>query len=323
MFLGGADPRMAPELRVPSLKAMLRFWWRALAWPRFLVENDYDQNLAFQGLSRYEDDLFGSTRTGQSRFLMQANWANRNGNADKFVSVSDWPPNSPYGSGYLGYGITKSRVLPHQVGIYEKTEFEIQCVFRPTREQNLQTIPCWKSEITTALQALGLFGGLGSRSRRGFGSVHLSKLDDQPVAIPNINSLKKQIGMLLPKRERVELPPFTSFSRHARIVLFQPASQSAARQAHKELGDSYRNFRGQPGQLRGATKRPLGLPLAGVDTDRRRASPVFMHIHPVEQSHVGIVTFLPAVFHPQYPQGNVPEFYSIIHEWLNQLEIVA
>jgi len=30
MFLGGADHE--EEIRVPSIKGALRFWWRALAW---------------------------------------------------------------------------------------------------------------------------------------------------------------------------------------------------------------------------------------------------------------------------------------------------
>jgi CRISPR-associated protein Cmr1 len=172
------------------------------------------------------------------------------------------------------------------------------------------------------MQAMGFFGGLGSRSRRGFGSICLTKLDDQSVPMPSVNTLKDQIRNVIPDAEGVDLPPFTAFSQHTRILLTQSANNFSARQAHEELGNLYRDFRGQPGRLRGATKRSLGLPLTGVDTERRRASPVFMHIHPVEQSHVAIVTFLPAEFHPDYPQGNSPEFYSVIHEWLNQMEVV-
>jgi CRISPR type III-B/RAMP module RAMP protein Cmr1 len=34
LFLGGADPARTVELRAPSIKGVLRFSWRALAWSR-------------------------------------------------------------------------------------------------------------------------------------------------------------------------------------------------------------------------------------------------------------------------------------------------
>ncbi|MEW9082294.1 type III-B CRISPR module RAMP protein Cmr1 [Caldanaerobacter subterraneus] len=34
MFMGGADNRTDTELRPSSLKGLLRFWFRAVAWPQ-------------------------------------------------------------------------------------------------------------------------------------------------------------------------------------------------------------------------------------------------------------------------------------------------
>ena len=48
MFLGGAEPTKA-ELRVPSIKAAMRFWWRAL----------YDGN-NIENLAEKEAEIFGS-----------------------------------------------------------------------------------------------------------------------------------------------------------------------------------------------------------------------------------------------------------------------
>ena len=48
MFLGGADPTKA-ELRVPSIKAAMRFWWRAL----------YDGN-DIENMAKKEAEIFGS-----------------------------------------------------------------------------------------------------------------------------------------------------------------------------------------------------------------------------------------------------------------------
>lgn len=59
MFLSGAD-QTAAELRLPSFKGALRFWWRALAPARDV-----------QQLRDVEDFLFGSTRAGASRVRMR------------------------------------------------------------------------------------------------------------------------------------------------------------------------------------------------------------------------------------------------------------
>ena len=49
MFLGGANTTDA-ELRVPSIKGMLRFWWRATCWIESLEK-----------MKKEEAEIFGST----------------------------------------------------------------------------------------------------------------------------------------------------------------------------------------------------------------------------------------------------------------------
>ena len=62
LFCAGADPNRA-ELRLPSFKGALRFWWRALAWSRCGGD--------LEGIRRQEDALFGSASGGQSRLIMR------------------------------------------------------------------------------------------------------------------------------------------------------------------------------------------------------------------------------------------------------------
>jgi CRISPR-associated protein Cmr1 len=69
LFLGGADPKGGVvELRPPSIKGVLRFWWRAIAWSRFAG------NLGH--IRKEEERLFGSagheTSGGQASFLLRA-----------------------------------------------------------------------------------------------------------------------------------------------------------------------------------------------------------------------------------------------------------
>ena len=49
MFLAGADG-MTPELRAPSIKGALRFWWRAM-----------NGDLSLEELKRREAEIFGGT----------------------------------------------------------------------------------------------------------------------------------------------------------------------------------------------------------------------------------------------------------------------
>ena len=46
MFIGGGDKQEAPEIRPPSVKGALRFWWRALQWGECLNSQNQDVSAA-------------------------------------------------------------------------------------------------------------------------------------------------------------------------------------------------------------------------------------------------------------------------------------
>ena len=62
MFLGGAEQQA--ELRLPSFKGALRFWWRASVWPTVAAHGE-----SLSNLYRREAEIFGSSeeRIGQSK----------------------------------------------------------------------------------------------------------------------------------------------------------------------------------------------------------------------------------------------------------------
>ena len=53
LFLGGAKPEDSAELRPPSIKGLLRFWFRAIVWPRL-------QN--WEKVQDLENKIFGCTK---------------------------------------------------------------------------------------------------------------------------------------------------------------------------------------------------------------------------------------------------------------------
>ena len=70
MFLAGADGK-TPELRPPSIKGALRFWWRAMNG--HLVEKKKDKNgkeyWDYTELKKQEAEIFGGTDR-RSNFLI-------------------------------------------------------------------------------------------------------------------------------------------------------------------------------------------------------------------------------------------------------------
>ena len=60
MFLGGSDSReCAEKIRPSSLKGALRFWWRALNWGRVYSASGKNTDAALQQLHKEEGALFG------------------------------------------------------------------------------------------------------------------------------------------------------------------------------------------------------------------------------------------------------------------------
>jgi len=162
-YLGGADSQ--PEWRAASIKGALRFWYRA-------IDPDF---------SRHEDRIFGSVHDddagGQGAILLvdrlpegdpkkppppAPTWSWRN--FDKLpYEVRDSPPHN--GFVYLGYpfGLRGNEGrLAFAPGLKRKLRV---VVLRDEHEERV------RRGLLAAIWLLGTVGGLGSRSRRGFGSL--------------------------------------------------------------------------------------------------------------------------------------------------------
>lgn len=163
MFLGGAEHQA--ELRLPSFKGALRCWWRALAWERV------------KDVSRLRDEeaaLFGSSdeRGGQSKVLVRL---------DRVATIptalcpkeklKDGTQVVGSGARYLGYGVMEAFAS----GIKNTVEGQLtrSCLPAPfTFTVNLLLKPSIKpeqtQEVAQTLKVLGLIGGFGSKSRKGY-----------------------------------------------------------------------------------------------------------------------------------------------------------
>jgi CRISPR-associated protein Cmr1 len=300
MFIGGADQTPADGIRPPSFKGALRFWWRALNWTRFRAIAPSDER-GLVLLHGAEARLFGSAAkaeqaSGQSLFLLRVTRQPGTGRE------AGWPENNT-GSGYLGYGLMATNEAAHRIGIREGADFDVQLRFKPGATQDDA------ASVQEALQALGLFGGLGSRARRGFGSLTLVQLNGED-ALLDATGFEQAAGGVLDSAQAVEaFPPYTAFTRQARFGVL--ATGSDPRRVHSQAGNQYRTHRGQASTLRGNDKIPFGLPLQGIDADSRRASPLLFHVQALrQQQYAAAVLYLPARFHhdKRYQPSDLAQF---------------
>ncbi len=225
MFIGDANQE-ATCIRPPSFKGALRFWWRALNWGRFYQQKSSNETEALKALYEEEVRLFGGSaeKGGQGCFLLSVQ--SKQFNLTKAPKVHD-SFSSKAAARYLGYGLmvaygrndgtTKNGQLERGC-INENQPFTVKLVFRDKIEDS----------IVVALKALGLLGGLGSRSRHGMGSITLEalKIDDQePWACPSTVEKYDEVvkGLFLSANGDVKPasvttePPFTAFWKKSRI----------------------------------------------------------------------------------------------------------
>lgn len=305
MFIGDGI-QQADSVRPPSIKGALRFWWRALNWAPALDAAKGDTDRALAQLHQDEAQLFGAAAKqdaatqqpsgGQGLFRLAVE------QPAKLNKDSGWPKGGNSQGGYLGYGLWETRSSSAREFLTEGQSFTLTLAFKAAataehRRQMRQAVTLW-----------GLLGGLGSRARRGFGSVALTALDGEPMAVTSAADYTARIQAALgdaPWPEAPQQVPFTAWSRQARCLAF--ATATSARQAIGHIEGPYKEVRTE---LRGKQKAVYGLPLAGHDDKNRRAGPLIMHVHPLGDGFLPIVTYLPARFHPAYPEATLADAQS-------------
>lgn len=336
MFLSG-QPGKA-EMRPPSFKGALRFWYRAIAL-------SHHQN-KIKKVRLDEEKLFGTTEN-QGLFLLKI----RN-----IGSIKSSFQEEKWGNGelYLGYGLfDKNKPSRHYLKENHKFEVTLLC------KENNESINLLKE----ALIALGLFGGLGSRTRRGFGSISLETLkQDGDICWQgpkNLEELEDKIKKFINNLGHLsdKLPEYSAFSNKSYVVIVDKADNS--KDLLNKIGEEMLNFRkenrGNDGKLawkaldaednkdypKTHPKRVVfGLPHNYFFKDQkrgirivpqndkvygRRASPLIIHIHKLEREYVGVMLTLPARFLPEgvgisYDNKHtvpVNVDYRMLHQFIN------
>ena len=165
MFLGGAD-QQAGRIRESSIKGALAFWWRALNYAQYVEKAGGKQTDALKLMQKKEQQLFGGPE-GQGIFLLKV--------VESTAEVSSEPISS--GSNcHLSY---IARGLLNHNGQCENNRNYIKASNRFTLKilLNKRHLVEQENQLINAIKIFGLLGGLGSRARRGWGSVSLYSLE--------------------------------------------------------------------------------------------------------------------------------------------------
>jgi len=342
LFCGGATGSAA-EVRVPSLKGVLRWWWRALAWSR--CEGDLDK------IHKQEAALFGSANHGQSHVIMRLVPSAAPRMRDPGDRLMFDGKVVGEGARYLGYGVMEAFRSENKK--VEAGQLTRACLDAPLEIKLSLGVRKLGSEqrawLLEALRALGLLGGLGAKSRKGYGSLVLRSIlmDDQPIWSPpgSGEELQRAIAALLPSASVTDtLPAYTALSPRTRIVLYAGRERQSPLELLDVIGRQMMRYRswGHDGKVLGRERegnfKPdhdlmrvqlprqrrthpvrivFGLPhnYGKNDDDKvgpgdrgatdRRASPLLIHIHECGTTPIAVLSFLPAQFLPNGDQATI------------------
>jgi len=336
MFIGGANQDPSDGIRPPSFKGALRFWWRALNWVKF-YNDSLNEKEALQALHQEESRLFGSAVTdgkgGQGIFLLSI----QHGTLAKEAKGKIHNKFKKYPAArYLSYGLMgafgANTAKLERGCIQDQQNFTVLLKFRKDAEE----------DILSALKVMGLIGGLGSRARKGLGSVALQSLkvsDDGKTwkdiwnAPTTIAEYKNELLFLLQDAvdQAGDIPPFSAISSESDVSVLVLSSDSLkVMNTYGEAMMMYRSW-GKNGKVLNKAREEnfkddhdwskglmsdefhpqrivFGLPHnygkhenlhVEPAKHKRRASPLFFHVHPIGDQFVGVSVLMPAQFLPK------------------------
>lgn len=155
MFLGDADKR--PEIRPPSFRGAMRWWFRALEGGARL---DSVPDLV-DVVRDAEKIIFGNTEAA-GNFAIRIDGNVNNDDVSRFGFRDQYVR-------YLGYGLGEKD--KEREFIHDGKKFKLKLLFKATAE------PDQERKVLGAFWMLAHFGNVGARSTRGFGGFKIVAVD--------------------------------------------------------------------------------------------------------------------------------------------------
>lgn len=305
MFLSGADQEKV-ELRAPSIKGLIRYWWRAL-----MADPNIDR------LKKNESEISGSSDEktgGGSRFSIRVisdphfetattSFPNRNNihrimvhsnrqNRDFSINILE----------YLAYGPFDPSTKKIRPYIASKSKFDLIIAFTDVSIIN---------DVLKTIYVFSLFGGIGSRSRNGFGSFRILNLQDVFQDIKNDFSIEncythENIQKIV--NQSADVCSYSSFSSGTR--LFRAEQRDTWDEALAEIGKIYRSIRIGEARVNGESfenkhtflkRQYIGAPLDPYKENfysllDRHSKPYFIKVAKENNKYRAYMLYLPSLY---------------------------
>jgi len=288
LFGGGVEPNKADPITIvrgTGVRGHLRFWWRATRGGQF--------NGDLEDMRKAEEAIWGSAvakdKPRPSNVIISVEILNRGKPFQAVDNKGKTIPNIGDVKSIYSYVAFPLRDDTSNPPVLQDVEFELTICY-PSK---------WKQDVEAALWAWEIFGGLGARTRRGFGALQLTSIDGKPEKLPNIeqfqtwvsNGLKTHVISGRWPEGVPHLTPNVSF------VLVPKGGKANTIEAWRYLTDKLKTFRqwrpDKSGRPYGRSKWPE------ADEVRRltgTASPGHSPSHPVHKFPRGQFG-LPIIFH--------------------------
>ncbi len=159
MFLAGADG-ITPELRAPSIKGVMRFWWRAM-----------NGHLSLSQLKEREGIIFGDT-SNRSKFTIHL----------EDISINKG----------------RAKLMPHKDR--EQECINVGSKFNVTLSVPVETADWDIKKCQALFELVCWLGDFGKRARRGMGSVDIIRCSNplwqkRPATLENIMALFQVLSL--------------------------------------------------------------------------------------------------------------------------------
>jgi CRISPR-associated protein Cmr1 len=286
MFLAGADGT-TPELRPASIKGALRFWWRAMNG--HLVGEKGD----LTALKEREAEIFGGSYKDaegkemalRSKIVIRV--ISKDVHTHQFGRVS-------MNIKYLAYGSEERKFI--DVG----STFDVKILINGNNSLDIEKTA---EEVKTAFSLLTYFGGLGSKSRNGFGSFFSSN-------IFSYQKMKEKISLI-----NNDYLSFTSFSNQCQIYLVTNDNISIWEDAIKELSDIYKNY--GKNSVPKNQRLHIGAPYKGQSPPDRHSKLFLMSVFKenIDDNYKCVITYLPYDYLTDYPEIDKVQKDNAVKSW--------
>lgn len=283
MFLAGADGQR-PELRAPSIKGAMRFWWRAMHGYMGVDELRHEETLLFGG---------GGDTARRSRVIIKTSHPSLDETYNRF-------PDAPYTVivkgrerainllEYLAYGTyvydkkqTKNLFIRPYINVGQ--EFEINLLLFHDE---------WKKSLLYCLLLMSVFGGIGARARNGYGRVALAGINDVMG--------EARVSDVIREFKTGYRSEYTSFSKDLRLFGLKKQTETW-HEALYELAKAYKAGRESlDNPHHGENRQYIASPLMidGVNKSflERHAKQYFFGVEKQAHKYNGFLLFMPYQF---------------------------